>query len=388
MPKKYKNNMKIKVFAISILLTLSLSTSAQTQFKVVKELYSSLSDSLTNQIITSLDRLLISIDNAQLDTALISTEDVDLNRNFFRHLKGIEGKDTIQKYFQAQLINLYPIENNQYIVTLAYLKNNEIGRILTFIAKENNGNIVFANPLKYNTKFWKTATIGTITYFFPDTIDIKRAELFNQKNILIAQKLNLPVRNWDVYMCRNYQEVIQIQGFSYEFMRNGVFNQGNIIDPKTLFSCMNDEDFSHDALHIYASQIRGKVRNSNAECGAAYYWGNAYHSGVEGKSPELEKLIPVLQQYLNSHKDIKLLELFEKNPNVLAEYGYPWPIQINKIIVGVICKEIEKQKGTEGIIELLKCGRGNDNLFKATEKLIGINKENFDDKVYKLIFAE
>jgi len=52
----------------------------------------------------------------------------------------------------------------------------------------------------------------------------------------------------------------------------------------------------------------------------------------------------------------------------------------------VICKEIERQKGKEGIIELLKCGRGNDNLFKATEKLIGINRQNFDEEVYQLIF--
>jgi hypothetical protein len=379
----------LRVFTISILLVLSSHTNAQEQFKVAENLYSSLPDSLTNQIIDSLDKLLMSIDNENLDTTLIDMDDADLNRLFFTYLKGIEEKDTMPKYFRAQLINLYPVGNKQYMLTVSYTNNDEIGRIHNFLAKENNGHIIFANPLRYNTRHWKTATIGTATYFFPDTIDMERAELFNQKNILIAEKLNLPVRDWDVYMCENFQDALQIQGCSYESTSNGVFNSGWIMDPKILLTCMNDEDFSHDVLHIYASQIRErKNRNANGECGLAYYWGNAYHSGVTGKAPDLTELIPVLQQYLQSHKEVKLLELFEKSPNVLAEYGYPHPIHVNRIIGGVICKEIERQKGTDGIIELLKCGRGNDNLFKATEKLIGINRNNFDKEVYQLIFKQ
>ena len=380
--------MKVKVITISVLLAMSLCANAQTQFKVVEKLYSSLSDSLTNQLITSLDNLLFSIDSGKLDTTLVDSENADLNRNFFRYLKGVERKDSIQRYFQSQLINLYPVENKQYLLTLAYTKGSEIGRIFTFLAKENDKKIVFANPLQYNTKYWKTTKIGTITYFYPNTIDKKRAEMFNKKNILMAHKLGLPVRNWDVYMCRNYQEAIQIQGCSYEFTRNGIFNSGDIIDPKTLFSVMNDEDFSHDVLHIYASQIRGKERNIVAECGLAYFWGNAYHTGIVGKSPELKDLIPVLQQYLQSHNEVKLLYLFEKDPDVLVEYGYPKPVSVNRIISGIICKEIEKQKGVAGIIELLKCGRGNDNYFKSIEKLIGISQQNFDKEVYKLIFAQ
>ena len=380
--------MKIKTLTILTFWATSLFVNAQTQFKVIEDLYSVLPDSLTNQIIDSFDRLLVSINNEQLDTTLVDIEDADLNRNFFRYLKGIDGKDTIQNYFQAQLINLYPVENNQILLTISYTKSNEIGRILTFLAKNNNGKIVFANPLRYNTKLWKKATVGTITYFFPDTIDLERAKTFNQKNILMAQKLNLPVKNWDVYMCRNYQEAIQIQGCFYEFTRNGFLNYGDIIDPKTLFSVMNDEDFSHDVLHVYASQIRGNVRNATAECGVAYYWGNAYHTGMVGKSPNLNELIPVLRQYLQSNKDVKLLELFDKSPDVLAEYGYPKPIHIHQIISAVICREIERQKGTEGIIELLKSGRGDNNFFKRVENLIGINRDNFDKVVYELIFAK
>ena len=227
--------MKVKVFIILILTTTSLSINAQTQFKVADGLYSSLSDSLTDHIINSFDKLLISIEKEQLDTMLIDNKNMDLNRNFFRYLKGIGNRDISQNYFQAKLINLYPVGNHQYMLIMSYAKNDEIGRMLNFLAKETNEGVVFANPLEYNTKFWKTTTIGTITYFYPDTIDTERAEVFNKKNILMAKKLNIPVRNWDVYMCRNYQEAIQIQGCIYEFTRNGIFNSGDIIDPKRFF---------------------------------------------------------------------------------------------------------------------------------------------------------
>lgn len=380
--------MKTRIFTISVLLIMSLCLKAQTQFEIAGRLYSSLPDSLTTQIIDSLDKLLISIGNERVDTTLIDNEHADLNRNFFRYLKGIGRKDTIPDYFKARLINLYPVGGSRYMLTLSYTNNDEIGRILNILAKEDNGNIVFANPVKYNARHWKTAKVGTLTYFFRDTIDMERARLFDRKNISIAQKLNLPVRSWDVYMCANYQEVLQLRGYLYESTTNGVFNSGYIMDPKTLMTCMNDEDFSHDVLHIYASQIRGKERNGVSECGLAYYWGNAYHSGIAGKAPDLEKLLPVLQQYIQSHEDVKLLDLFEESPNVLAEYGYPWPINVNRIIAATICRQIERKKGTQGIIEMLKCGRGNDNLFIATEKLIGINRDNFDTEVRKLIFAK
>jgi len=381
--------MKARISTVLILLALTLTANSQSQFKLCEDFYSAMPDSLTTDILNTFDQLLLSIERSQLDTTLVETQDAELHRNFFTYLKGVDTKDTIPHYYQAQLINLYPVEDNQYLLTLSYQHADETGSILTFLATNRDGKIIFASPLKYNTKFWKKTTIGTVTYYYPDTIDTQRAQLFDRKNKMIAQKLNLPVREWDLYMCRNFQEVLQLQGCIYDNSKNGVYNSGYIMDPKTLFSCMNDEDFSHDALHIYASQIRPRPqRNVNGECGLAYYWGNAYHLGKDAKSPGLAQLIPVLQDYISSHKEASLLELLEKSPNVLAPYGYPWPIHVNKIISGVICREIEKQKGTAGIIELLKSGRGNDNLLKATDKLLGINRENFDEKVRTLLFSE
>jgi hypothetical protein len=93
-----------------------------------------------------------------------------------------------------------------------------------------------------------------------------------------------------------------------------------------------------------------------------------------------------LREYIKAHSEIKLLDLFDKNPYILVEYGFPEPISVKSTISGMICDEIEKQRGVDGIIELLKCGRGDENFFKSIDELIGINRTNFEEKVYKLLF--
>jgi len=377
--------MNTKLYTAIIYLLLPLCSLAQTHFRVSENLRTRLPDTLRERIVGSFDHLLASIDCGEPDTMRIDSEDVELNRTFFRYLKGLERKDTIPKYYRPQLIGLYAVASDRYLLTLACVRDDEIGRILTFLARNDGHSIVFSCPLKYNTRHWKTTTVGTLTYHFQDTIDMDRAQNFDRKNHSMARTLGLPVRQWVVYMCANYQEVLRLQGCLYESMSNGKVNSGDIIDPNTLFSVMNDEDFSHDILHIYASKIRGKNRNRSAECGLAYYWGNAYYPGATGKAPELTELLPVLRRYLQSRPDARLLGLFEKDPDVLAPYGYPKPVQVARVISAVICREVERQKGADGIIELLRCGSGDENFFKCIKKLVGIDRDNFEEKVRRLI---
>jgi hypothetical protein len=377
---------KMKLILAVLLLVISLTNNAQTKFGVSKELWTEFPDSIRNKIIKSLDDFLYGIEKRNIDTALIDKDNYDFNYNFFTYLGKIETKDTVSNYFKGQLINLYLVEPMQYSLTLIYANGNETGRIFTFMAKEHDGKIVFESPVKYNTKHWKTATFGTITIHYPDTINVNRAKDFDRKNVMMASKLNLPVMYLEMYMSRNYQEALQLQGCLYEYGSNGYTNSGDIVDPKTVFAVKNDEDFSHDVLHMYAAKIRGKIRNAAAEEGIAYLWGNAYHVGSKGKIPDQQELIPTLRQHIKSHVDTDLLDLFDKNPNVLAEYGYPKPISVKAIISGLVCEELEKQKGVEGIIELMKCGRGDDNFFTSIDKLMHINRNNFDASVRKLLF--
>jgi hypothetical protein len=52
---------------------------------------------------------------------------------------------------------------------------------------------------------------------------------------------------------------------------------------------------------------------------------------------------------------------------------------------------MEKEKGFPAVMEFLSCGRyeaGNDNYFRALDKITGINRSNFNANVEKLVEGE
>jgi hypothetical protein len=61
------------------------------------------------------------------------------------------------------------------------------------------------------------------------------------------------------------------------------------------------------------------------------------------------------------------------------------------VINALIVQKIEKEKGFQSVIEFVSCGKynkENDKYFQALEKLSGINKTNFNQKVWELINNE
>ena len=92
----------------------------------------------------------------------------------------------------------------------------------------------------------------------------------------------------------------------------------------------------------------------------------------------------MIQRYLQENPKADLLALFEEQAELPASYKLPPSVRLPRVMGGIICQEVERQKGTAGLIELLKCGRGNDNFFLATEKLIGLKRDNFNREFRKI----
>ena len=64
---------------------------------------------------------------------------------------------------------------------------------------------------------------------------------------------------------------------------------------------------------------------------------------------------------------------------------------VEYVLNALIVQKIEKEKGFEGVWEFLNCGpyeKTNENYFKTLEKLTGITKNSFNDKVWELINKE
>ena len=342
-------------------------------------------------ILNSLEILFSQIKNNTIDTLLIGKGRSDFN--VLKSLAGLEEnkKDSIPDFYKKQLINFYQISTNEYWISLAYIgvKNGEspiLKNIINVVATNTDGNIMFSLPLNHLTKTWKSKVVGNITYHFRDKINLQNAKLFNEKNTQIATKLGLFPEKMDFYMCDNYQEISQLLGYEYDLESNGKTRDGYGVDGNNIFSIMNNEDFSHDVFHFYSGKLRNQKKgNRTVEEGIAYGWGNAYYTDKYEKMIEQRELIGFLKNYLKENPTISLFQLFSKDPKILNSIAPE--VSIKSAIASLLCDEVERKKGIEGIKELIMCGRGDVVFFETLNKLVAINQTNFDIEVKKLVLA-
>ncbi|MDB5133449.1 MAG: hypothetical protein JWP37_52 [Mucilaginibacter sp.] len=330
----------------------------------------------------ALDTLIYRIQNNKAFSSAIDSTGATLSETIFGSIKGvgIYGNTRNDSLYSPQLINLHAIGANQYFISVAYIGNNTLKAIVNFEAAIHANRIIFSIPLFYLTRNWKIKKVGRITYHYADNINMKRAAIFNKKNTRIAKKLGLPPENFDFYLVDDYFDILKLLGYAYDSETAGHENDGFGPVNGYIFSIMHNEDFSHDVFHYYADKVRTHSRNSAAEEGIAYSWGNAYYTDEHGEMISQGHLVKLLKQYLLQNPNASLLDLFNKNPSIL-----PSKTKVRSLLASLISDEVERRKGISGIKALIDCGHGDDNYFKVVNQLIGINVVNFNVEEKRLL---
>lgn len=129
------------------------------------------------------------------------------------------------------------------------------------------------------------------------------------------------------------------------------------------------------------SKIRTNTRNSAAEEGLAYYWGNAYYTDSTGNMIDYPAQLIALRNFQRQHPDSSLLSLFAHTTKPFATPE----MSARSILSARLFQLIEATKGIRGVKALISCGPGDDNYFKVVENLTGINRSNFDDRLRTLL---
>ncbi len=298
----------------------------------------------------------------------------------------------MDNFYAPQLINLYPISNTQFNLTIAWLgaeqDEPELHLIYELIAtNDEDGNFSFACPLDHKTRHWKTETVGLTTYYFKEDFNRERAQTFARKNKAMAEKFGLEAEGFQFYLCDHYQELIQLLGFVFDAKETSKFRNGHGVDEGHIFSIMNNEDFSHDVFHYYSGKINKREnRNWITEEGLAYSWGNAYWTDPNGDMITMEHLVPALQSYLKRHPEESYYSLFQANAKIFTDLAPE--ASAKSTISAIICDEVERQHGKVGVDKMINCGRSSkesDNYFKAIGEMLDIDRENFNERVSKLV---
>lgn len=349
-------------------------------------------DTITaNSIVKSLDGFLNQKENLNKENTYILNEDLLETSILLDEIKEIEKGPKDNNFFKGYLTNIVQLDNSDFLIQFSYIGINNNVPIVTasfeLLAKQKNDKFYFLSPLKRNTKSWKSKTIDNCTFHFKNTLNNKVASNYAKTVAYFDKKLNASTGEIEWYGCSDLPDVLKSIGVNYKLEYNGrstsTFNAGE--DNKTLLvSGEHNEAFnSFDPHDLWHERVRNVISRSTVnkpvDEGCAYLYGGSW--GLTWK-----QILLTFKEKIASNPNNDWLMSYNDfyNFGESKEKHLLVPYVINALIV----QKIEKEKGFPAVMELLSCGKyekSNDNYFKILDKLIGINKSNYNDRVWILI---
>jgi hypothetical protein len=348
-------------------------------------------DTAVTQIITSLNSLRGQIEKPNKQNVFILPTERLTTSALVDEMRGIEQNAQLRdkNFYKPYLTNIVK-QRDGYLVQIAYIGVTEgtpvIKASFKLIAKQQGGKFLFCSPLKQNTAGWKTKTLGNITFRFKDTLNTTDAKAFQKTVSLYDKKLqaNAPIIQ---YYCDNFAEAQQLLGIDYKADYAGIKDNNLTANEGGTSLIINGwgaeqhrfdpHDLFHDRLRTVLSP---DVINRPVDEGAAYLYGGSWGF-------TWQQIITKFNTYVSQNPNADWLTLYTDGTNFNNEAKI---LKISYVINALIIQQLEKEKGFPAVMELLSCGKkekGDDNYFKALERLTGITKANFTLKVGALIKA-
>ena len=382
--------MKRITFLIALM---GVAFSSRGQFLVVPKDIRLTIDSVTKQnLLESLNRFLDQKEGPNNSNTCVLKGDLPAMSALLDEFKGID-KNTKTKddhFYKPFLENVVDIGDNNFLVQLNYMNYAEgtpiVRASFRLMAKRDSGKFYFYSVLHRNTASWKVKKIGYITFRFKDTLNTGEAKVYLKFVDACNRRLKVTAEPIAFYQCDNFPEVLQILGVDYESDYSGIryddisAHENNVTleinGGYTENYSFDRHDLWHDRLHMVLST--SKI-NRPVDEGCAYLYGGSWGTPW----PEV---LAIFKKYAADHPDADWLTLYHGNVRFNSDPEKPFYIAyfINALIV----QKIEKEKGFAPVMELLGCGKrqeDEENYFKALEKVSGISKSDFNKTVWDLL---
>lgn len=348
-------------------------------------------DTAITQIIIALNGLRGQIEKPNKQNVFILPTEPLTTSALVDEMKGIEENAQLRDkiFYKPYLTNIVKQRNN-YLVQLAYIGvtggTPVIRASFKLLAKQQNGKFLFYSPLKQNTAYWKTRTLGNITFRFKDTLNTIDAMVFQKTVAFYDKKLRAkaPIIQ---YYCDNFAEAQQLLGIDYKADYVGVKDNNLTANENGTSLILNGwgteqhrfdpHDLFHDRLRTVLSP---DVINRPVDEGAAYLYGGSWGF-------TWQQIITKFNIYASQNPNADWLTLYTDGTNFNNEAKI---LKISYVINALIIQQLEKEKAFPAVMELLSCGKkekGDENYFKALAKLTGITKTDFNVQVGALIKA-
>jgi len=350
----------------------------------------------SKNLVTSLNQFLLSAQKPNEDNKLVFENEKIETFIQLDEVNGIEksGKYKDDFFFKPYLTNVVLLKDGNYLLQVSYIGTSENTPILRgsfeFIAHKTNNSFTFSSPLLKNTKNWKVEKIGNNVFHYQSTINEEKVKEFNKLTSVFDQRLKTSNKITDYYLCDNIIELEKLIGVDYKLDYNGRTESvwsSSFGDRKLIVFGNNNSTFAefdpHDLWHDRLGSVvpRNKVYKPVDEA-CAYLYGGSW--GISWK-----EILKTFKQKVASNKNTNWAEIKEtplnfgdsQDKHLMADY----------VVNALIVQKIEKEKGFSGVWELLNCGKwekGNEKYYQSLEKLTGITKADYNDKIWEIINHE
>lgn len=392
--------MKLKstFFFIYVLIFNTLTVFGQSNTLVISPSIQLPQDSvLSGQLITALNQFLGQKDKPNPENTFVWMPEQVETFILLDELKGMDksGRFKDDKFYKPYLTNVVPLSDSRFLMQISYIGVNENTPIFVgsfeLIAHKNNASFLFSSPLKRNTVSWQSKTIGNCVFYYKTNLNIAKATEYTKTAADFDKKLKADKQQTVIYCCDDYPEVLKIIGVDYKADYNGYpyNNLSSHEDNKLLlvvgdsksgsFNDFDPHDLWHERLH---NVVARNITNKPIDEGCAYLYGGSWGMSWRDIFDRFKTKVCVDTQidWLAAYGKFK--DFGENDAkHLMSEY----------VINALLVQKIEKEKGFDAVVEFLKCGKydkTNDNYFAALEKITGITKANYSEKVWALIRAE
>jgi hypothetical protein len=384
---------KITFTLLSILF--SIIGYSQTESLIIAKTILFPGDSIkSKQLIISLNSFLNQSAKPNKENEFILKEDLLATSALLDEIKGMtDGNGPDKKgFYKCHLTNVVLVDSADYMIQFSYMGMDGSIPVLrtsyNMMAKKSGDKFCFCSPFKQNTTAWRVKAEGSFSFYYNAPVNWSKVNDYIKKAKEFDKKLNAPYYPTHIYFCGNFPNLLSLLGVAYKADYNGISQDnlssfednnyleligGNLAEPAVL----DLHDLWHDRLH-HAIPIA--TLNRPVDEGCAYLYGGSW--GLSWSA-----IFKSFKTFIGTNKD--WLTAFNENKNFGPNKQYH--LYVVYVIDALIVQQIEKEKGFEAVKELLSCGKresDNANYFRALDKIAGINKANFNERIGKLVEEE
>ena len=383
--------LKFRLFVAGILSAIVFAANAQSPVIIPKGV-TLLKDSINSHaLINSLNDFLGQKDGPLRENKNILTGYLPETAALVDEMKGA-GQNIALKdndFYKPYLTNVIAQSNGDVLIQLSYINvTNPVPHAsYRILARKRGDQFYFFSPLRQQTLGWKSKTLGNITCYYQDTLNLNELKSYQKTLTYYNTKLHALSQPAWVYYCNDLPQALQLLGVDYKADYNGM-RSGNLsshengIDfylngSKESVPRIDPHDLFHERLRAVMSP---DVINRPVDEGCAYLYGGSW-----GYSwPEIKVRF---KKWLDANPNPDWLNYYTTVANFEAGQK---PLKVNYVLNALIAEKLEKEKVFPAVMELLGCGKreqGDANYFRTLEKLTGINKANFNVRMGELVKA-